>query len=424
MVEKRNIVLITLDSLRADHCSFMGYHRKTTPTMDKMARKGLYFKNVIAPTLPTFPSMFCVFTAQDYSIAVDILPTRKKRKEYIKRKNIAEVLSSNGYNTVAVHMNPWASRLYGFNKGFRHFYDFLDNDGLNTDRNPSLFSGIKAFFKKKYHFINWEDIYPTIEEIMSRIKQPYFLWILLLDTHFPYIPPKSYRKYGCRSILLLIYLNWKLRKNYIKNNLKLRDNILIKEREKLIGAYDDCIRYADEFIRRLWDDLKDDDPIFIIHGDHGEGFGEHGIYYHPAFLYEELIHVPLVIYNADVKGVIEKPVSLLNIAPTILKLVGLKNEFSTESLLDSNRDWVVSRVFGDNKKVKVAVRLRDWKYITGQKEEDELYYLKKDPYEQENVIDEHPNLVKELKKIANIIIKHEYEKMQIQKMGMKLKNLG
>ena len=144
----------------------------------------------------------------------------------------------------------------------------------------------------------------------------------------------------------------------------------------------------------MWSDLKDDDPIFIIHADHGEGFGEHGYYYHPfPILYEEFTHVPLIIYNADAKGKIDYPVSLRQIPATIMDLIGEENEFPTKSMLEEENSHVICKVF-DRGKRKVAVRLKNWKFITGQKKVDELYYLKKDPNEQENVIDEHPDLAK------------------------------
>lgn len=177
----------------------------------------------------------------------------------------------------------------------------------------------------------------------------------------------------------------------------------------------------DYFIKKLWELLEPFDPIFIIHSDHGDGFYEHGFYYHyDPFLYEELVHVPLVIYNADIKGRIEKPVSLSSIAPTILELIGdNNNEFPSKSFLHEDNEWVISKVF-DGSKWRVAVRTKRWKFIMGQKDTDELYNLEKDPYEQENVVNEHSDLAKEMRRIAENHIKHM---MEIRKIREKLRQL-
>jgi len=134
---------------------------------------------------------------------------------------------------------------------------------------------------------------------------------------------------------------------------------------------------VDIFVKKLWQDLKDDDPIFIIHADHGDGFGEHGFLQHPPLLYEELIHVPLVIYNADIRGKISEPVSLRSI-PSTIELIGIKqNLFPSKSVLSSEKDtYVISKVF-DGNKWKIAVRSKDWKFIMGQKMKMSFTILKK-----------------------------------------------
>ena len=104
MSEKRNIVLITLDSVRADHCSFMGYHRETTPNIDRMAREGLCFENAIAPSVPTGPSIFGVFTGEYCPIGGEDFSEKKWRKEFKRRKTLAEVLSQKGYNLSLIHI--------------------------------------------------------------------------------------------------------------------------------------------------------------------------------------------------------------------------------------------------------------------------------------------------------------------------------
>lgn len=420
MSEKRNIVLITLDSLRADHCSFMGHQRKTTPTIDKMARNGLYFENAIASGVATPTSTFGVFTGE-YPLAnyeVGNLNGNEWRKEIRYKKTLAQVLREKGYFTGAVHANPAASSFFGFNKGFEYFQDFLKDENqndllaklFNKIKLGSFYENVRAVLKRESTSTDWKKLIPEIINFRKKAnRKPYFLWILLLDTHIPYIPPREFRKWNTGNTIRLIYLNWKVRKNYLNPA-----NISEFDKEQIINAYDSSILYADSFIEYLWDMLKDDDPIFIIYGDHGEGFGEHEFFYHPAMLYEELIHVPLVIYNADIKGKVEEPVSLLGLAPSILELIGEENEFPSESILHGNeKEWVISKVFEKGQR-KVAVRMKDWKFIIGQKEENELYNLKNDPYEQENLINKYPDLAREMERIVKIHVKQEMEKNRIK----------
>jgi len=417
----RNIVLITLDSVRADHCSFMGYYRETTPTIDKMARKGLYFENAIAAGIGTPASMMGIFTG-NFAPLVDEVNPKIWREEFKRRKTLAQVLSRYGYSTGAIVPNIFASSYFGFNKGFQFFQDFLKDKSKFyvkifervLKKNSKVAFIIRNFINyllKREVFTPWEKYYEIIINWVENVKEPFFLWVLLMDTHFPYLAPRKFRKWS--NFLSMYYSNWKLQSVNFEN--KLSDKI----RQKLIDAYDDSIRYADEFVKRLMKDLEDYDPIYIVHSDHGEGFGEHGFYMHGFIrnkavgLYEELIHVPLIIYNADIKGKIEEPVSLLGLSPTILELVNKGNEFPVESFLRTNRRWVIIRAF-DGKKIKVAVRTKEWKFITGQGEKDELYNLKKDPYERENVIDDYPELAKEMRRITEIHIKHELEIKKIR----------
>lgn len=445
----RNIVLITLDSLRADHCTFMGYKRETTPTIDRMAKEGLYFENAISSSVPTLPSMFGILTGDYALINADVFTGKvgeEWRREISSRKTLAEILSKKGYVTKAFVTNPFATKYFGLNKGFDSLHDpsetynkkggkliefvlrkkevplagdnfFLKSGGV-VSRVKSFLEILKVVITKDRLLTPWERYYDNIIEQVEQVEQekPYFLWILLIDTHIPWVPRiKKWRGNELKNI----YLCYKITKGLYKETNYLDEN----ERTTVINAYDDAIYYSDLFINKLWKDLRDDDPIFIIHADHGEGFGEHGFYEHPPMLYEELIHVPLVIYNADRKGKVEEPVSLRGLAPTMLELIDEENEFSSESFLHGGEDGVISKVFDRNGR-KITYRMKDWKFITGQKDGDELYYLKKDPHEQENLIDERPDLVREIRTIVENHVKQEMEMRRIRDRVSKLRGSG
>jgi len=422
--EKRNIVLITFDSLRADHCGFMGYTRKTTPTLDKMAKDGLYFENAIASGVPTPVSMVGVFTGDySYNDPACVKP-EPWRKELASRKTLAQVLTNKGYFTGAFHENVRVSSHFGFNKGFKYYNDSPTSIGVKAKIHDKLLvplfekmgfsTEIPDMLMRVGTCAPWEAFYEHIINWIKKAKEPFFLWVLLLDTHTPYIPPRRFRKYS--NLCQVYYYSWKVGK--ICRTKRTDEG---EKYRKIINVYDDAIRYADHFVGKLWGDIKDYDPIVIIHSDHGDGFYEHGFYQHSGIngLYEELIHVPLIIYNADVKGKIEKPISLLGLSPAILELIGEENKFPSKSFLNGGTDWCISKIFVRGKRI-IAVRMKDWKFITGQKEEDELYNLKEDPYERKNVITEHPKLADEMRKIVKSHIRQEKERRRIGEITSKL----
>ena len=331
------------------------------------------------------------------------------KKQFHRKKTIAEVLSEKGYNTIAINKNPYIPAWKGFGKGFDTFY------GHSDDLNVAYSSLLRISKKIKLNpnitdlilgigiSCDWEQYYELIVKQLRNANKPFFIWILLLDTHIPYFPKK--RNWSAFSDNFLI--NYKMRKaNWC-------DCFSAKEKSKLINAYDDSILYADGFVKRLKEDVEKEDPIFILHADHGDGLGEHGFYHHPPMLYEELIHVPLVIYNADIRGKIEEPVSLRGISPSILELIDEENVFPYKSFITNEKDYVISKVF-DKGERKVAVRMKRWKYIEGQLEGGELFDLKKDPAEQKNLVKNHPDLVKELRNIVKYHIRNE-EKIRILK---------
>ena len=129
----QNIVLVTVDSLRADHCSFAGYDRETTPALDEMAADGLVFENAIAPGAITPESLPAIFTGRYPATPSDdggrIATTRGQIRRHMQVcDTLPERLSRLGYTTGAFTPNPWTSRYFGFDQGFDRFEDFMDAD--------------------------------------------------------------------------------------------------------------------------------------------------------------------------------------------------------------------------------------------------------------------------------------------------------
>jgi arylsulfatase len=397
----RNIVLVTQDSLRADHCSFMGYDRETTPALDELAREGVVFKNAMAAGVPTIASMTSVMTGE-YSLASpEIGFNNQQREQVTSRRTLAEALSEAGYSTGACSPNPPASSYFGFDDGFEWFEDFLHQDrGVigrlwNRVLDRSIKGGGPATYLRLFRNLvqreevlrPWDDYYEDILAWRERVEEPYFLWVLLLEPHHPWIPPKESQQWSSRGDVYRSFRHyWEMLSSGWEPDYSER------EHRRLIDLYDDSIRHGDRFVDRLCDDLREDDPVFVVHADHGEAFGEHGCYGHQPYLYESLTHVPLVIANAERQGTVSQPVSLRSLAKTITDLADVSGTFDGRNLLaddpEDSRPWAISKVFAGGER-RISVRTARRKYIRDA-DVEELYDLTIDPDEQVNVRDERP----------------------------------
>ena len=387
----RSVVLITYDSLRADHCGFMGYGRDTTPTLDRMANEGLVFENAVASGVPTIASMTSVMTGRHSLASPEVGRTDEQRKQVTSRPKLAEVLSREEYATGAMSPNPPASSYFGFDEGFVWFEDFLDQQkGVVGRMWNRIFrrsiegGGLSTYLRLARNVITkneilrpWEDFYDQILAWRERVEEPYFLWVLLLEPHHPWMVPTGEQRWSSRWDKYVAF-----RQYFEMFNNGWEPEFSPRERQRLIDLYDDSTRYGDRFLDRLHRDLADDNPVFVVHADHGEEFGGHGRYGHQPFLYEDLIHVPLVVSNADRTGWIERPVGLRSIAPTVADIANADHSFPAQSLFEESDPWVTSKVFAEGSR-RAAVRTARGKYLKSARG-PELYDLASDPDEQHN----------------------------------------
>jgi arylsulfatase len=391
----RNVVLVTYDSLRADHCGYMGYGRDTTPTLDRLAGDGLVFENAVASGVPTIASMTSVMTGRHSLASPEVGRTDEQREQVTSRPKLAEVLSREGYSTGAMSPNPPASSYFGFDEGFDWFEDFLDRDeGLVERAWNRVFrrsiegGGLSTYLRLARNVVTkneilrpWEDFYDRILSWRERVEEPYFLWVLLLEPHHPWVPPTDEQRWSSRRDKYVAF-----RQYFEMFNNGWEPDFSPRERQRLIDLYDDSTRYGDRFLDRLGRDLAEDDPVLVVHADHGEEFGAHGRYGHQPYLYEDLIHVPLVVSNAGREGRVERPVGLRSIAPTVADLAGADHSFPAPSLFEESDPWVTSKVFAEGTR-RAAVRTARAKYLEGDSG-GELYDLASDPDEQRNRVDD------------------------------------
>jgi arylsulfatase len=384
--DQPNIVMVSIDSLRADHCGHGGYDRETTPAMDEIAREGLVFDRALAPAPATHESMPPIFTGSyptylDEEEGKDVFGKRQDqiRRHMRTRETVPQSLNRLGYTTGGFTPNPTASRHFSFDVGFDHFQDFFGDETrrrlfefVKGSSVPMLKALVDWAFKER-SFKPWEAYYDEVTEWARSTEEPYFLWVFLMEPHTPYFVPREYRSEN--SWLDMMRSNWELQSSPYEVDEPYGTH------DELVSAYDDTVRYADAFVEAIRRDLSDTDPVLLVHSDHGEGFLEHDSYYHTRYLYQENLHVPFLVDNAGVQREVTEPVSLRSI-PAIVRAIARGDDLSAFVDEHVTSEYVVSRT---RQGKRLAVQNERWKVIVNA-DRMELYDLRNDPDEQENLL--------------------------------------
>ncbi len=288
-----NIVLITIDTLRADHLSSYGYHLKTSPTIDKLAAEGVRFENAYSPIPLTGPSHTSLFTSrfpQEHGARMNGFAVPKDSKWL----SLPQILKRFDYqNGAFVSAWPLTSRLTHLDRWF----DLYDEDLSRT---------YQVFNSSRYA----EDVTPlAVSWLEENRAGPFFLWVHYFDPHSPY----------------------NLREDFAEpessGHSKSTRETLNGEMANRIKRYDSEIGYADFHIGKLLARLDElglrRSTLVVLTSDHGESLGEHGYVGHGRQLSEGIVHIPLIMrYPARLPAgkVISRNVSLLDATPTILEL--------------------------------------------------------------------------------------------------------
>lgn len=402
----RNVIMITADSLRADHCGFLNRGLRTTPTLDQMTNDGVVFANAISPGPRTPAAMPEIFTGEHLPVIRTEdwdWKTRTKRiaSHLSKQRTIAQRFKELGYTTAAFTANPWTTGTTNFDSGFDHFHEVYND---RTRAFVERFSGttfrpiiwISQWLYKDRWFSQWSTFYDDVRSLVETLDPPYFLWIFLMDTHTPFVVPRQDRTEN--STLGMYYAV--LRSSSICGEQDgmsyFREELPGTVETRIKRAYRDAIRSVDRFVGTLREDLSDSDPVFVFHSDHGEAFNEHGTYGHQQKLYEENINVPLLITNCEKSTMVEDPVSLRALPNMLTSSV-------REGRLNP-AEWTMDHTASRTEDSEtIAIRGSRWKYIASGSSE-ELYDLSNDPMEQRNLVERKPARASELR-----IVLDEYE---------------
>jgi arylsulfatase A-like enzyme len=297
----KNIILITIDTLRADMLGAYGSKDNLTPFMDSLKKNMIVFKTPFA-TGPYTQASFQGILASEY-----YLQYGKEKKLNKDKTLISEPLKENNIFTAAFHSNAYLSYFFGYNKGWEVFYDSMSDDVTDM-----------------YPFIRGSGINDRVSGFLNNFSfsRPLFLWVHYMDVHEPYIAEEDYLSKIDPSLKLSKEDMFSLFKDVILKR-DISDPSTVETLKKLYMAK---VEETDDYLRQLFDIFKSkgllDSSTIIITSDHGDEFSEHGGLSHDGKMYKELIHVPFFVYDrSHTHTVIDTPVSLINIPPTICAMM-------------------------------------------------------------------------------------------------------
>jgi choline-sulfatase len=395
-----NVLLVTLDTVRADHCSLYGYERDTTPNLRRIATRSAVFETAYAPMATTGPSHATMFTSL-YPRTHGFLKNGYVLDEDLT--TLAEVLHGQTYHTAAVVGSYAVSSRFGFSQGFDCFDDDFESDGRGKPGRNWEGIEVEGYFDRDGSHVTDRAIRWVSEE-WDR-SRPFVLWAHYFDAHSPYVPAPEFR-------------------NLFTSNQDEPESLASK-----VAAYDEEILEVDHAVGRLVDFLEASNLIgstlLIVVGDHGEGLMQHGHMEHGLQLYEEAVRVPLVMSWPGHLGpprILRESVEILDIMPTVLEMVGastaglsiqgrsLKSNIVDDEPLDPQHPVFIERRFYEAGPVgtfdvsgeKFAVRSGRWKFIVAPEEGTaELYDLLNDSGETVNVAQGHAEVSGRLRKLID-----------------------
>ncbi len=428
--EKSNILLITMDTLRADHLSMYGYARETSPVLDALAAEGVRFDKAAVQwpkTGPSFASMFTATFPKNNGIVRKIgIPLPQK---FLM---LAETLKKQGYQTHAVVANGAVASDFHFDQGFDTYVESWQQPPRDDGADPNG-AGV---------------VNELVRSILDKFEddKPYFLWVHYLDPHFPYTPPGEWSDKFQNDEHFDDSVRIPLDPTKSKYDMvRLGRDQILDDRDDLgfyVARYDAEIAYNDAMLGELLDTLRGrgmlEQTLTVFTSDHGESLGEHYYYFdHGRFGFQTCVNVPLFFHYP---GVLEprvdtEPVMLINLTPTVLEFAGVElpdgewmqgrsllPRLQGEPIARDDPNYAFSEAgYGRRDFWQRIVREGDYKFIyaregganrwiTGELGNAfALFDLSTDPGETKNLVDELPDVAERLFRISNAWYREEFD---------------
>ncbi|AGN00941.1 sulfatase [Salinarchaeum sp. Harcht-Bsk1] len=421
----QNALLITIDSLRADAVGSTRYGESVTPRLDEVIESGVQFTNAAANGSST-PSSFP-------SILTSTYPLMYGGYQYLNesRPFLAEHLSNEGFVTVAYHSNPHLGPNMNYDRGFDSFNDIggdtndsdmgLINRAKNyieerIDNNSLLYSWLRRgwhLFSMSTGTAAYANATTITDNAIDWLEERdrdrrFFLWLHYMDVHYPFMPPRRH--------LQDLVADLPKNRQIARINGQMHENPEgLSDRDLLLDLYHGEVKYTDYEIGRLLDKLSEQGVLNETHvtitADHGESFGEHGYYGHHPNPYDELVRVPLIMNNPNSShmGTVSDQVELADIGPTIYDSL---NVSTPDAVQGDTVNKLLSDAGGRDDDDRVAIctgspttlasRTNRWKLIWWMDSDElELFDLRNDPKESEDVSTGNPEVVDRMKSILD-----------------------
>lgn len=303
-----NLLLIVVDTLRADRLGCYGYHRDLTPFVDSLAARGVRFENAYAPSSWTGPSVASLLTSRypsEHGVTSFLSVLRGPNV------TLPEVLQAHGFATAGVTANPFVNLRRGFAQGFDTFH-VLPRTGKNPDTAPAAPAAAVNRLA-----LDWLDS-PAAGE-----SSRFFLYLQYMEPHSPHVPPAA---------LIEEILAGEPHPDIRRANTNVAPGVEVPPDivRDLRNLYDVDVAWFDRQLRDFFTDLDRrgflDDTLVVLTADHGEGLADHGPIGHGNSLFNEEIRVPLIVVppGDHPPAVVAEPVSLIDIAPTLIELAHLR----------------------------------------------------------------------------------------------------
>jgi len=428
--ERPNIILITIDALRADHLGVYGYDPAISPNIDALAQRGAVFNQAIAQSSWTLPSVASMITSM-YPTELDVYSWHGLRAQTHvdpMRTTLAESLEQDGYRTQAYVTNAWLTTQNGFDQGFDGYVGIRPQEPFDLEllqkrpllglawRSPFL----RRLLQQSFGFLFDHRLSPGndrryvsaygLDFLRQHRNERFFLWLYYMEPHSTYNPsqpfpsmPAGFSQDQLNRLQSLDF--WSL--------VDTGPAILSQEEiPALVSLYDGEIHDVDIWIGEITAELDrlglSDRTLIALHSDHGEEFADHGGFGHGSTLYDELLRVPLIIAGPGVvqNGVIETPVQLLDLMPTLLDAAGVppspeaRGRSLAPILRGEDMELEERPIYGEMLHTTIyeqkTVRYQGWKLIHHFSDgRQELYDLQADPWEQVNLAEKEPQRAEE-----------------------------
>jgi arylsulfatase A-like enzyme len=401
-----NVLLITIDALRADHLGAYGYSRPTSPNIDRLARESVRFDRAVSQWPLTSPS-FAALMSGTYAHTNGLLRTTAQRMPD-RPLMLAELFQAGGYSTRAAVGNVNLARVFNFDQGFDTYRELWREEDQQQTRAMTR-SGL---------------------ELLGDASQsrPFFVWLHFFDPHARYQPPKPFDGMFLKDSHFDPSWRVPLYSESRRNVGGIAANVNLGTEDRVayyVAQYDAEIRYVDEQVGVLLKALEErglaKNTVVVLTSDHGESLGDHNYFFdHGRFPYDDCVHVPMIVRAPGIGKpgeVVTSPVQLIDLVPTLLDLTGLPPNPNAEGkslrrLLAGEHPggtrWAYAftesgyaqnyqrSITSEHYKLVYVPDTNDRRFMKGS--ELELYDLKADPKETKNLIAEQPEVADHLKK--------------------------